>query len=107
MIGERAEPVVVRRVLATPNIAVDPTGHFEIDPQTLFDHMRSVRETNMHILGHYHSHPNGRGAPSAEDLRMAHDPEAIWVIAAVTGEGVALRAFMPAGGGFQEIALEA
>lgn len=101
----------VVRVIPTPNIARDPAGHFEIDPQTLFDHFRSARETNMRMMGHYHSHPNGREEPSGEDLRMAHDPDAVWIIAAVNGDVVSLRAFapppLPEGGRFREIPLDA
>ena len=96
---------VVRRVVAAPNIARDPVRHFEIDPQILFDHARSARETNMRIIGHYHSHPNGRGEPSGADLLMAHDPDAVWLIAAVNGDAVSLRAFVPGNGRFREILL--
>lgn len=97
---------MVTRIAPAPNAAPDPTRHFEIDPQFLFDRMRSARETNTRVIGHYHSHPNGRAEPSAEDLRMAHDPGAVWVIAAVNGEQVSLRAFAPADGGFREIPIE-
>ncbi len=96
----------VGRVVAAPNIARDPVSHFEIDPQILFDQARSARETNMRILGHYHSHPNGRGEPSDADLLMAHDPDAVWLVAAVNGDAVSLRAFVPGNGGFREIPLE-
>lgn len=97
----------VVRIVPSSNSASDPARHFEIDPQTLFDHMRSARESSMEIVGHYHSHPNGRGEPSGEDLRMAHDPAAVWVIAAVAGRQVSLRAFLPEDGGFREIPIDA
>lgn len=97
---------MVMRVAPSPNAASDTRRHFEIDPQFLFDHVRSNRESNMRIVGHYHSHPNGRTEPSAEDLAMAHDPEAVWVIAAVDGGKVFLRAFVPMDGGFREIPIE-
>lgn len=101
---------MVTRIVATRNIASNPARHFEIDPQILFDHMRSARESNtrsgkisLRLMGHYHSHPNGLAVPSEADLRAAHDPAAIWVIAAVTGKDVALRAFVPDGAAFREI----
>lgn len=95
----------VARIVPTPNSASDPARHFEIDPQILFDHMRSARESSMQIVGHYHSHPNGRAEPSAQDIRMMAEP-AVWVIAAVTEGQVSLRAFAPADGGFREIPIE-
>ncbi|MHB1204103.1 MAG: M67 family metallopeptidase [Rhodospirillaceae bacterium] len=99
----RAGSIVVGHIVAAANVAADPLRHFAIDPQFLFDRHRSVRETNMRIIGHYHSHPNGRAEPSGEDLAMAHEPGAVWIIAAVAGNGATLRAYVPVGTAFAEI----
>jgi proteasome lid subunit RPN8/RPN11 len=111
LLGDGADTVQVARILATANIAADPLRHFAIDPQILFDHHRPSREIrsrkiNMRIVGHYHSHPNGRRNPSAEDLAMAHDRDAVWIIAAVAGDEVSLCAYVPADRSFIEIPIE-
>jgi proteasome lid subunit RPN8/RPN11 len=106
----------VTAIVPSPNRAPDPTCHFAIDPQIQFDLVRSSRETTtrrtgsaqgelagLRMVGHYHSHPNGRGEPSAEDARMAYEQGVVWMIAAVAGDAVSLRAFVPGGTGFREI----
>ena len=45
-------------------------------------------QTNQRIIGHYHSHPNGRSMPSTRDLAMAWEPELVWLIVAVSNRGV-------------------
>jgi proteasome lid subunit RPN8/RPN11 len=107
LIGAGEEIVAVSAVVAAPNSASDREKHFEIDPQLQFDTLRATRECGARIVGHYHSHPNGRATPSAEDLAMAAD-DAVWVIVAVTPSGAgALRAFVhdPGAGRFTQIAL--
>jgi proteasome lid subunit RPN8/RPN11 len=70
----------VTRAVPAANIAADPARRFDIDPQRQFDLLRALRGTAEQVIGHYHSHPGAPPAPSAHDLAMAHDPEAVWVI---------------------------
>jgi proteasome lid subunit RPN8/RPN11 len=76
------EGMRVSRAVAVANVAAEPTRRFEIDPQRQFDLLRALRGTPERVIGHYHSHPGGPSAPSAHDLAMAHDPEAVWLIVA-------------------------
>lgn len=92
LIGSGEGDVAVARIHPVRNIAAAPEKRFEIDPQEQFDLLRSLRGASSRIVGHYHSHPGGPPKPSAHDLAMAHDPEAVWVIVGL--EPRALTAFV-------------
>ena len=72
----------VARAQATANLHPDPARHFEIDPQALLDAHRSAREGGAGVAGYYHSHPNGRAAPSMTDRASASGDGRIWAIVA-------------------------
>lgn len=74
--GEVADLVPAR------NVARDPRRSFEIDPATLLATYREARGRGQRVLGHWHSHPNGRAAPSARDAARALDNGQIWLIIA-------------------------
>lgn len=83
---------------------------FEIDPQDLFDVFRDVRQTaGEDVIGHYHSHPNGRCTPSPADLARVTDLQSVWMIVPMNGDGstAGVRAWRPHANltGFYEITL--
>ncbi|HKU54453.1 MAG TPA: M67 family metallopeptidase [Rhizomicrobium sp.] len=69
---------------------------FEIDPRDQFTAYKAARARGSAIVGCYHSHPNGRAAPSAADQAGAGEEDFLWLIAA-SGE---INAFVYAQGGF-------
>lgn len=73
-----------RVALAQPaaNVHPDPERHFEIDPAALIAAHRAERSGGLELLGFYHSHPNGRPAPSQDDMAMAEGAGRIWAIIA-------------------------
>ena len=86
----------VREIVPAANVSTDPEREFELDPAVHIAVLRKLREsggTNS-IIGHWHSHPNGRDEPSAKDAAMASDPGLVWLITAVhDGRALPLRAF--------------
>lgn len=86
LVGRIHDDVWVDDVVMAENVAATPHKRFEIDPQLQFDTMRKLRGGEHVIVGHFHSHPDGPAEPSTQDLAMAIDPEAIWVIAALKPE---------------------
>lgn len=58
---------------------------FEVDPAVRFAIMRRLRGTGMDVVGHWHSHPDGRAEPSTHDAAMAFEPDLAWLIVAVAG----------------------
>ena len=89
----RADRIV--RADPAANVASDPAHAFEIDPAALFGAQRAARSGRPGLAGWYHSHPNGRAEPSAEDARRARPDGALWLILA---QG-RLRAFRAQAGG--------
>jgi proteasome lid subunit RPN8/RPN11 len=89
------------------NVAEDRTRRFLMDARGQIDAMRRMREDGEELLGIFHSHPEGPGEPSAEDLAMAAYPGTIYFIAAPeAGAGTwVLRAFRYDGTGFTGIAV--
>jgi proteasome lid subunit RPN8/RPN11 len=86
--------ITVTEVVPTANMAESPSRSFAIDPQAQFDLLRATRDTGRRVVGHFHSHPDGGQVPSTHDLVMAYDPEAIWVVIAVSAGKASLpRAF--------------
>jgi proteasome lid subunit RPN8/RPN11 len=94
LVGHGAAEVIVTGVIPAANLADDPAQRFLIDPQVQFDQLRALRAGPERIVGHYHSHPDGRAELSRHDRAMADDPEAVWVVMAVEdGRTVLPRAF--------------
>jgi desampylase len=92
--GERAGDIV--RILAlhpTANLAPDPAAGFEIDPAAHIRLRCRLRNTGREVVGCWHSHPNGRTAPSERDRACGCEPDFVWLIAAVSGQAAALAAF--------------
>lgn len=95
----------VTEIVPAANVSTDPEREFELDPAVHIAVLRRLRDedgTNR-IIGHWHSHPNGRDEPSAKDAAMVSDPGLVWLITAVhDGRALPLRAFKPVavGSGF-------
>jgi proteasome lid subunit RPN8/RPN11 len=78
----RGEGDCVAAVELAQNVATDPVRHFEIDPATLISAGKDVRSGGIPVLGFFHSHPNGVGAPSPTDVAYAAPDHHIWLIIA-------------------------
>ncbi len=103
LVGDRN--LRVSEIVPAANVSTDPEREFELDPAVHIAVLRRLREsggTNS-IIGHWHSHPNGRDEPSAKDAAMVSDPGLVWLITAVhDGRALPVRAFraVPQGEGF-------
>ena len=73
------EGLRVEHVVACRNVAADPATAFEIDPQALIAAHKASRAGGPAVIGHYHSHPNGKAEPSARDAAAARGG-GVWVI---------------------------
>ena len=80
LVGEGESAIVITEIVPTPNTADDPRRAFSIDPQAQFDLLRRVRDGKGRVVGHYHSHPNGKSELSSHDRAMAHDPATVWIV---------------------------
>ena len=95
LVGTGERTITVSELVPVANVAVRPESRFEVDPQVQFDLLRRLRGSDLRIVGHYHSHPNGAAELSRHDLAMAHDPAAVWLVVPVReGETGTPRAFV-------------
>lgn len=90
----------IARAVAADNVAARPRDSFEIDPRALFAALRAERAGGDRMIGHYHSHPNGRADPSPRDLD-ASEPGKYWLIIA----GRDARLWLAVKGAFRELQL--
>ena len=67
--------------------------HFSFDPQEQFAVLRDVRSKGLEIIAVYHSHPASPARPSDEDIRLAHDPDKIYVIVSLAQVKEEVKAF--------------
>ncbi|MDR3218237.1 MAG: M67 family metallopeptidase [Dysgonamonadaceae bacterium] len=54
--------------------------HFSFDPKEQFGVLREARSQGLQIIANYHSHPESPARPSEEDIRLAFDPEIVYII---------------------------
>ncbi len=67
---------------------IDHTNeHFSIDPKEQLAAVRDMRAQGLKPLGNWHSHPETPARPSEEDLRLANDKNASYLILSLAVEG--------------------
>ncbi len=81
--GDEAQALALR---PARNIAGAP-DRFEIHPEDHFAALKTARANGHAIIGCYHSHPNGRAAPSRTDRAGAGEEDFLWLIAALGTSG--------------------
>lgn len=54
--------------------------HFSIDPGEQLAAVKDMRSKGLRPLGSWHSHPESPSRPSEEDVRLAYDPAASYLI---------------------------
>lgn len=69
----------VTGLIEMTNVDASPE-HFSLDPAEQFAALKQAREREERLLAVYHSHPETPARMSAEDIRLANDPGAIYVI---------------------------
>jgi proteasome lid subunit RPN8/RPN11 len=74
-----AKDGIVSRHFELTNIDAAP-DHYSMDPSQQFETIRQIRAEGMEVAGVYHTHPDTPARPSMEDIRLAYDPDLVYVI---------------------------
>lgn len=96
---------VVCRSFEFTNIDAAP-DHYSMDPAEQFAAIRRMREEGLQLVAAYHSHPATPARPSVEDIRLANDPNIIYVIVSMMAGVEPVRAYRIQQGEVKDIQLE-
>jgi proteasome lid subunit RPN8/RPN11 len=72
--------------------------HFTFDPSEQFTTIKQARKEGLEIIANYHSHPVTPARPSAEDIRLAYDPDIFYFIISLASEQPEVKSFRISGG---------
>lgn len=72
--------------------------HFTMSPQAQLSAIKDMRAKGLRPLGNFHSHPSTPSRPSQEDIRLALDPRASYMILSLAEQEPVLRSFHIEGG---------
>lgn len=67
--------------------------HFTMDPRQQLQCVKDMRENGLKALGNWHSHPSSPARPSEEDIRLAYDKGASYMILSFLTEAPIMNAF--------------
>lgn len=80
--------------------------HFSFLPAEQFQTLRATRSEGLTVLANYHSHPITPSRPSEEDIRLAFDPNILYVIVSLASADPVVKAFQIRNGVSTQIAVE-
>ena len=83
---------VVHKRFAMSNTDHSPE-HFSFDPSEQFQALRSAPSEGLELIANFHSHPATPSRPSIEDIRLAYDPDILYLILSLATEIPVLKAF--------------
>ncbi|MDR3270437.1 MAG: M67 family metallopeptidase [Peptococcaceae bacterium] len=86
------EVKTVKKVYLLTNIDHSPE-HFSIDPREQLAAVKDMRAQGLAPLGNFHSHPSTPARPSQEDIRLAYDPFASYLILSLAGKQPVFKSF--------------
>jgi proteasome lid subunit RPN8/RPN11 len=93
LIGAHASDCIeVSDIAISDNLADDPSQSFEIDMRLRLRFQKELRGTSKSVIGHYHSHPNGRVGLSGTDKAQAWEDQMVWLVIAAGEETFTLSA---------------
>ncbi|HET9571624.1 MAG TPA: M67 family metallopeptidase [Bacteroidales bacterium] len=83
---------IVEKRFAMTNADASPE-HFTFLPSEQFQTLRSARAEGLDIIANYHSHPATPARPSEEDIKLAYDPNILYIIVSLASAIPVIKAF--------------
>ena len=88
---------IIEKVYLLEN--VDHTNeHFSMNPKDQLAAVKDMRANGLVPLGNWHSHPSSPSRPSDEDIKLAYDPNASYMIMSLMAENPVINSFHIEGG---------
>lgn len=69
------------------------SDHFTLDPREQMNAIKDMRSLDLKPLGNWHSHPESPSRPSLEDIRLAYDSKASYMILSLMAKNPVLNSF--------------
>ena len=69
------------------------TDHFTLDPKDQMEAIKDMRSLGLKPLGNWHSHPESPSRPSEEDIRLAYDSKANYMILSLMSREAVFNSF--------------
>ncbi len=82
----------IKKVYYLTNVD-DAEDHFTLDPREQLEAVKDMRKEGLKPLGNWHSHPESPSRPSDEDIGLAYDPNASYLIISFMAESPVLNSF--------------
>lgn len=90
-----------------PMTNVDQSSeHFSFAPEEQFQALKTARSEELKFLAVFHSHPASPARMSAEDIRLANDPEIVYVILSLLKTEPKIRGFQVVSKTITEVTIE-
>lgn len=67
--------------------------HFTMDPKEQLKAIKDMRENGLKPLGNWHSHPSSPSRPSVEDIKLAYDKNASYLILSFITQAPVINSF--------------
>ena len=83
-------PRLTERMWRTALVVLD---HFTLDPRDQMNAIKDMRANGLKPLGNWHSHPSSPSRPSVEDIRLAFDSKASYLILSLMADYPVLNSF--------------
>ncbi len=83
---------VALEIIPMTNADASPE-HFSFLPEEQFRAVKTARAKGLRLNAVYHSHPASPARLSAEDLRLANDPEVVYIIVSLAESEPAVKGF--------------
>lgn len=89
---ENQGDIEVKKIYYLENID-HATDHFTLDPKDQMQAIKDMRALDLKPLGNWHSHPESPSRPSEEDIRLAFDSKASYMILSLMADSPVLNSF--------------
>lgn len=80
--------------------------HFTFLPAEQFAVLRAARSEGLDLIANYHSHPATPARPSEEDIKLAYDPNILYIIVSLASAEPVVKAFHIRQGLVENVAVE-